>query len=180
MIDFCKNFASHIDSSKEEKDQYHKPFKELPVDIHVTDPIMPAVLYEKPLFPTRIREHSFVTGIVNKSERRTDEPEDHIKVDRQVALVKDLVTSDTLDSNIFFCAISTNLVTAKNKGPISGTPVVSVKIGDHNYYGPCDLGSSASAILYSLYQDIMGEISPCKLEEVDVTIHLANRATISP
>src|ERR1043165_6928485 len=26
----------------------------------------------------------------------------------------------------------------------------------------------------------MGEISPCELEEVDVTIHLANRATISP
>src|ERR1041385_5351803 len=26
----------------------------------------------------------------------------------------------------------------------------------------------------------MGEISPCELKEVDVTIHLANRATISP
>src|ERR1044071_8730695 len=26
----------------------------------------------------------------------------------------------------------------------------------------------------------MGEISPCEIEEVDVTIHLANRATISP
>src|SRR4051812_31615985 len=39
---------------------------------------------------------------------------------------------------------------------------------------------SASAISYSLYQEIMGEISPCELEEVDVTIHLANRATISP
>ena len=42
------------------------------------------------------------------------------------------------------------------------------------------MGSSASAIPYSLYQEIMGEISPCELEEVDVTIHLANRATISP
>src|SRR3954467_496456 len=37
MIDFCKNFSSHIDSSKEKKDQYHKPFKELPIDIHVAD-----------------------------------------------------------------------------------------------------------------------------------------------
>src|ERR1041385_5353831 len=76
MIDFCKNFACHIDSSKEEKD---KPFKELPVDIHVVDPVLPVVLYEKPPFPTRIREHSFLTGIINKSERRKDEPEDQIK-----------------------------------------------------------------------------------------------------
>ena len=99
-----------------------------------------------------MREHSFVTRILNKSERTTDEHEDLIKVDPQVALVKDLVTSNIEDSNINFCAISTNLVTAKNKGPISGTPVVSVKIGDHHYYGLCDLGSSASVIPFSHYQ----------------------------
>ena len=180
MIDFCKDFASHVDSSKKKKDQHHKPFKELPIDINIADPILPAVIYEQPPFPKRIKEHSFVTGIINKSERTTDEPEDLIKVKPQVALVKDLVTSDVSDSDINFCAVSTNLVTAKNKGPISGTLVVSVKIGDHNYYGLCDLGSSASAIPYSLYQEIMGEISPSELEEVDVTIHLANRATISP
>ena len=127
-----------------------------------------------------MREHSFVTGILNKSERTTDEHEDLIKVDPQVALVKDLVTSNIEDSNINFCVVSTNLVTAKNKGPISGTPVVSVKIGDHNYYGLCDLGSSASAIPFSLYQEIMNEILPCEIEEVDVTIHLANKETISP
>ena len=50
MIDFCKDFASHIDSSKK-KCQHHKPFKELPIDIHVADPILPAVIYENPLFP---------------------------------------------------------------------------------------------------------------------------------
>src|ERR1041385_5084210 len=175
-----KDFASHVDSSKKKKDQHHKPFKEFPIDIHVADPIFPAVIYEKPPFPARIREHSFVTGVMNKSERRINEPEHQIKFDPQVALVKDLVTNDALDSNINFCDVSTNLVTAKNKGPISGTLVVSVKIGDHNYYGLCDLGSSASAIPYSLYQEIMGEISPCELEEIDVTIHLANKATISP
>ena len=42
------------------------------------------------------------------------------------------------------------------------------------------MGSSASAIPYSLYQEITGEISPCELEEIDVTIYLANRETISP
>src|ERR1041385_7160942 len=107
--------------------------------------------YEKPPFPTRMREHPFVAGIINKSGRRTDEPEDLIKVDPQVAMVKDLVINDVSDSKINFCVVSTNIVTAKNKIPISGTPVVSVKIGDHNYYRLCDLRSSASAIPYSLY-----------------------------
>src|SRR3954467_14547111 len=108
MIDFCKDFASHIDSSQKKKDQHHKPFQELPVDIHVADPILPAVIYEKPPFPARKREKSFLTILLNKSDRITDEPEDQLQVDPQVALVKDLITSDTIDSNIIFFA-STNL-----------------------------------------------------------------------
>src|SRR4051794_6186356 len=47
MIDFRKDFASHIDSSKKKKDHHHKPFKELPIDIHVADPIFPAGIYEE-------------------------------------------------------------------------------------------------------------------------------------
>ena len=61
-------------------------------------------MYEQPPFPARIKEHSFVTSIINRSGRTTDEPEDLIKVKPQVALVKDLVTSDVEDSIIsFFC-----------------------------------------------------------------------------
>src|SRR3954467_12896967 len=99
-------------------------------------------MYEQPPFPARIKEHSFVKRIINKSGRTTDEPEELIKVKPQVALVKDLVTSEVEDSTISFCAVCTNIVTTKKKGPISGTPVVSVKMGDHNYYGLCDFGSS--------------------------------------
>src|ERR1043165_6662170 len=95
-------------------------------------------------------------------------------------MVKDLVTSDIEESIISFCVVSTNIVTAKNEGPISGTPVVSVKIGDHNYYGLCDLGSNVSAIPFTLYQEIMHEIQPCEIKDVDVTIHLANKKTICP
>src|SRR4051812_10438598 len=102
-----------------------------------------------------------------------------IKVKPQVAMVKDLVTSDIEESTISFCAVATNIVTAKNKGPISGTPVVSVKIGDHNYYGLFYLGSNVSAIPFSLYQENMHEIQPCEIEDIDVTIHLANKQTIS-
>src|SRR3954470_4154169 len=179
MVDFCKDFASHIDSSKKKESQHHIPFKESPIEINFTDPVLPAVVYEQPPYPSRIKNHSFVTGILNKNGRTTDEPEDMIKVKPQVAMVKDLVTSDIEESTISFCAVSTNIVTTKNKGPISGTPVVSVKIGDHNYYVLCDLGSSVSAIPFTLYQEIMHKIQPCEIEDIDVTIHLANKQTIA-
>src|SRR3954469_19101038 len=180
MIDFCKDFASHIDSSKKKESQHPKPFKESPIEINVTDIVLPAVVYKQRPYPSRIKEHSFVIGILNKNKRTTDEPEDVIKVQPQVAMVKDLVTSDIKESTISFCVVATNIVTARNKGPISGTPVVSVKIGYHNYYGLCDLGSNVSAIPFPLYQEIMHEIQPCEIEDIDVTIHLANKQTISP
>ena len=41
------------------------------------------------------------------------------------------------------------------------------------------MGSSASAIPHSLYKEIMHDIAPAELEEIDVTIKLANRDTIS-
>ena len=81
-----------------QKDQYCEPFKQVPININVPDPIFPVAIYEKPPFPLRIREHSFVIGVVNKSERMADEPEDQIKVDSKVDLVKDLVTSNVEDS----------------------------------------------------------------------------------
>ena len=59
-------------------------------------------------------------------------------------------------------------------------PVISIKIGDHCYHGLCDMGPSASAIPHSLYKEIMHDIAPAKIEEIDVTIKLANRDTISP
>jgi hypothetical protein len=58
--------------------------------------------------------------------------------------------------------------------------MLSVRIGDHCYYGLCDIGASSSAIPFELYKEIMHEIAPCELEEIDVVIQLANRETISP
>jgi len=55
MINFCKDFASHVDSSKKKESQHHKPFKESPIEINVTDPVLPAVVYEQPPYPTRIK-----------------------------------------------------------------------------------------------------------------------------
>ena len=59
-------------------------------------------------------------------------------------------------------------------------PVISVKIGDHCYHGLCDMGASASAIPHDLYKEIMHDIAPAEIEDIDVTIKLANRDTISP
>ena len=47
-------------------------------------------------------------------------------------------------------------------------------------HGLCDMGASASAIPHSLYKEIMHDIAPAEIEEIDVTIKLANRDTISP
>ena len=58
--------------------------------------------------------------------------------------------------------------------------VISIKIGDRCYHGLCDMGASVSAIPYILYEEIMKDIAPAELEEIDVTIKLANRDTISP
>ena len=72
---------------------------------------MPITIIEKPPFPVRMKAHSFITGVVNKSERMAREPEDQIKVDPQVALVKDLVTSNVEDSPIHFCVVASDIAT---------------------------------------------------------------------
>ena len=64
--------------------------------------------------------------------------------------------------------------------PFVGMSVVSVEIGDHCYHGLCDVGASVSAIPFPLYQEIMNDIAHAKIEDIDVTIKLANRVTISP
>ena len=58
--------------------------------------------------------------------------------------------------------------------------MLSVRIGDHCYYGLRDIGASSSAIPYELYKEIMHDIGSCELEDIDVVIQLANRETISP
>ena len=59
---------------------------------------------------------------------------------------------------------------AKDKPrPVVGMPAISVKIGDHCYHGLCDIGASASAIPHSLYKEIVHDIAPAELEEIDVT-----------
>ena len=97
-------------------------------------------------------------------------------------MVKDLLV-DNIDGHvIYFCDEAARIAKPDIKDkhrPIVGMCVVSVKIGDHCYHGLCDVGASASAIPYTLYQEIMNEIAPAEIEDIDVTNKLANRDIVS-
>ena len=98
-------------------------------------------------------------------------------------MVKDLLDEDLDGHVIYFCNEAARIARpdAKNKHRhVVGMPVISVKIGDHCYHGLCDMGVSASAIPRSSYKEIMHDIAPPEIEEIYVTIKLANRDTISP
>ena len=121
--------------------------------------------------------------MVNKSYIRTSNPVEQIKVEPSVAMVKDLLVENVDGHVIYFCDEATRIAKPDEKDkhrPVVGTPVVSVKIGDHCYHGLCDLGASVIAIPFTLYQDLMNDISPVEIEDIDVTIKVANRDTISP
>ena len=98
-------------------------------------------------------------------------------------MVKDLLV-DNIDGHvIYFCDEAARIAKPDDKDkhrPIVGMHVASVMIGDHCYNGLCDLGASVSAIAFTLYQDIMNEIALAEIEDIDVTIKLANRDTITP
>ena len=98
-------------------------------------------------------------------------------------MVKDLLV-DNIDGHVIqFSDEAARIDKPDDKGkhrPIVGMPVVSVKIGDNCYHGLCDLGASVSAIPFTLYQEIMNDTASAEIEDIDVTIKLANRDTISP
>ena len=98
-------------------------------------------------------------------------------------MVKDLLV-DNIDGHvIYFCDEAARIAKPDEKDKyrhVVGMPVVSIKIGDHYYHGLCDIGASVSAIPFSLYQEIMNDIAPAEIEDIDVNIKLANRDNITP
>ena len=97
-------------------------------------------------------------------------------------MVKGLLDEDLDGHVISFLGETANIArpNTKTRRAVVGTPVISVKIGDHCYHGLCYMGASASVIPHDLYKEIKNEIAPAELEDIDVTIKLANRDTISP
>ncbi|KAK1696236.1 hypothetical protein QYE76_012933 [Lolium multiflorum] len=182
-----KAFASHYELPKKNFDKYHEPYKDKIdssinkcVVVETVDHVIPEAYIEKTPFPAKMKEYSVINSAVHKSEKKPIEPEEQIKVEPVVAIVKDLVTENVEDGHIIFCEDASNIVSHPNKSKKTSVPMLSVRIGDHCYYGLCDIGASISAIPYELYTEIMHEIGSCELEDIDVVIRLANRETISP
>ncbi|KAK1696984.1 hypothetical protein QYE76_013681 [Lolium multiflorum] len=182
-----KAFASHYELPKKNFDKYHEPYKDKIdssinkcVVVETADHVIPEAYIEKTPFPAKMKEYSVINSAVHKSEKKPVEPEEQIKVEPAVAIVKDLVTENVEDGHIIFCEDASNIVSHPNKPKQASVPMLSVRIGDHCYYGLCDIGASVSAIPYELYTEIMHEIDSCELEDIDVVIQLANRETISP
>ena len=75
---------------------------------------------------------------MNKSNIRTQQPLEQVKVEPKIAMVKDLL-ADNIDGHvIYFCNEAARIARpdAKNKHrPVVGMPVIFVKIGDHCYHG---------------------------------------------
>ena len=121
--------------------------------------------------------------VVRKSNTRTYTPPEQIKVESSIAMVKDLLV-DNIDGHvIYFRDEAARIAKPDMKDKhrhVVGMLVVSVKIGGRCYHGLCDVGASVTAIPYTLYKEIMNDIAPAEIEDIDVTIKLANRDTISP
>ncbi|KAK1652446.1 hypothetical protein QYE76_070251 [Lolium multiflorum] len=187
VANLYKAFASHYELPKKNFDKYHEPYKDKVdssvnkcVVIETVDHVIPEAYIEKTPFPAKMKEYSVISSAVNKSGKKPIEPEEQIKVEPAVAIVKDLVTENVEDGQIIFCEDASNIVSHPNKPKQVSVPMLSVRIGDHCYYGLCDIGASVSAIPYELYTEIMHKIDSCELEDIDVVIQLANRETISP
>jgi hypothetical protein len=183
VASFCESFATHVDLPKEKWLKYHPPIKEeiketvIAKDetiIYNVDPVVPTAYIEKPPFPVRIREHAKVSTVVNKSYIRTPKPDEQIKVEPSVAMVKNLLEENIDGHVIYFCKEATRIVKPDKsdiRRPVVGMPVVSVKIGDHCYHGLCDLGASMSAIPFTLYQKIMDGIAPAEIHRYNEVLY---------
>ena len=170
VASFCESFATYVDIPKEKWFKYHPPIEvkvAAPIKVEekivtYNDPIVPTCYVEKPPFPVRIKDHAKASTVVRKSNIKTYTPPEQVKVEHNIAMVKDLL-ADNIDGHvIYFCDETARIAKpcAKYKHrPVVGMPVFSVKIGDHCYHGLCDMGASASAIPISLYKEIMHDIA---------------------
>jgi hypothetical protein len=182
-----KAFASYLDIPKKDWNKYHAPYKDTiscaparTTEVCTVDHIFPELYLEKTPFPAKVKEHSTLVSVLKESAKKAVEPDEQITIKSPVAIVKDLVTKNVEDEHIVFCEDASNIVSHPIRSRKTSVPVLSIRIGDHCYYGLCDIGASSSAIPYELYREIMHEIAPCELEEIDVVIQLANRETVLP
>jgi hypothetical protein len=144
-----KAFASYLDVPKKEWSKYHAPYKDtvncVParnIEVCTVDRISPEPYIEKIPFAVKVKEHSMLTSVINKTAKKSLEPDEQIIVKPAVAIVKDLVTENVEDRHFIFCEDASNIVLHPSRSRKTSVPVLSVRIGDHCYYGLCDIGAS--------------------------------------
>ena len=155
VASFCESFAAYVDLPKEKWFKYHPPIEvkvAAPIKVEektitYNDPIVPTSYVEKPPFPVRTNDHAKASTVVCKSNIKTYTAPEQVKVEPNIAIVKDLL-SDNIDGHVIYFSDETARIAkpdAKDKHrPFVGMPVISVKIGDHCYHGLCGMGASAS------------------------------------
>ncbi|KAK1608910.1 hypothetical protein QYE76_032583 [Lolium multiflorum] len=122
VANLYKAFASHYELPKKNFDKYHEPYKDKVdssvnkcVVIETVDHVIPEAYIEKTPFPAKMKEYSVISSAVHKSEKKSIEPEEQIKIEPDVAIVKDLVTENVEDGHIIFCEDASNIVSHPNK-----------------------------------------------------------------
>ena len=91
------------------------------------DPVVPSAYIKKPPFPVRIKEHAKVSTVVNKSYIRSPKPDEQIKVEPSIAMVKDLLEEDMDEHVIYLCEEAARSAKPDKKDKhrhIVGMPVV--------------------------------------------------------
>ena len=100
VASFCESFAIRVELPKDKWFKYHPPIKEevkelVPIReeiiLYNVDPVVPSAYIEKWPCPVSIKEHAKVSTVVNKSYIRTPKPDEQIKVEPSIAMVKDLL-----------------------------------------------------------------------------------------
>ena len=93
------------------------------------DPIVPTAYVEKPPFPVRIKDHVKASTVVLKSNIKTYTPPEQVKVEPNIAIVKDLLF-DHIDGHvIYFCNETSRIAKPHDKDKprhVVGMPVISV------------------------------------------------------
>ena len=70
---------------------------------------MPTTYIGKSFFHVRIKEHSKARNVINKSNVRTPKPFEHINIEPNIAMVKDLLVDNIDGPVIYLCGEAAKL-----------------------------------------------------------------------
>lgn len=94
---------------KKKWNKYHEPYKHVAkcvparnTEVYTANHVLPEPYIEKMPFPVKVKEHSIIASVVNKSTKKSIEPDEQITIEPAVAIVQDLVTESVEYGHIIF------------------------------------------------------------------------------